>query len=84
MHIENELVEFAITSEEEYGKEIPIQEGVLELTDTADTVPAQGKPRCIILIFYNHRIYIYCAFTLQEFYENHYIYIFSMYYPGTE
>jgi hypothetical protein len=57
MHIENELVEFAITGEEqyeevieEYKEEIPVQEEVLELTDVADTTPAQGKPRCITLI----------------------------------
>jgi hypothetical protein len=54
MHIENELVEFAITGEEEYEEvveeyeeEILVQEGVLELTNAADTTPAQGKPRCI-------------------------------------
>jgi hypothetical protein len=64
MHIENELVEFAITGEEyeevveEYEEEISIQEGVPELTDAADTAPAQGKPRCITLIFLI-TIYIY-------------------------
>jgi hypothetical protein len=58
MHIENELVEFAITGEEEYEEvveeyeeEISLQEGVPELTDAADTAPAQGKPQCITLIF---------------------------------
>jgi hypothetical protein len=47
MHIENELVEFAITGKEEfeevvkeYEEEIPIQEGVPELTDVANTAPA--------------------------------------------
>jgi hypothetical protein len=44
------------------------------LTDFADTAPVQGKPRCITLIFYNYRICICCAFTLQEFYDTH-IYI---------
>ena len=41
---------------EEYTEEILMQEEVLEppLTDAVDTVPAQGKPRCITLIFYNH------------------------------
>jgi hypothetical protein len=61
MHIENELVEFAITGEEEYEEKIFVQEGVPELTDAADTVPAQGKPRCI-----THILLITCAFTLQE------------------
>ena len=44
---------------EEY-KKILMQEEVPEppLTDSADTAPAQGKPRCITLIFYNHRIYM--------------------------
>ena len=49
MHIENELVEFTVIGEEyeevvEEYEEFPIQEGVPELTDAADTVPAQGKP----------------------------------------
>ena len=41
---------------EEYEEEILVQEEVLEspLTDSADTAPAQGKPRCMTLIFYNH------------------------------
>ena len=61
MHIENELVEFTITDEEEYEEvieeyeeEFLIQEVVPELTDVADIAPAQSKPRCITLIFYNH------------------------------
>jgi hypothetical protein len=47
MHTENELVEFAITGKEEfkevaeeYEEEIPIQEGVPELTDATNTAPA--------------------------------------------
>jgi hypothetical protein len=86
MHIENELVEFMTAGEreydkviEEYKKEVLIQEEFLEppMTDTADTTPTQGKPQCItrILII---KIYICCAFTLQEFYDTHvhiYIYI---------
>ena len=64
MHVENELVEIVTIGDhkfeeiiEEY-EEILVQEEVLEppLTDSADTVPAQGKPRCITLIFYNHCI----------------------------
>jgi hypothetical protein len=73
MHIENELVELTITGEEydevvkEYEEEIPVQEGVPELTDAADTTPAKGKPRCITLILLiTIYIYICCAFTLQE------------------
>ena len=63
MHVENELVEIVTTDDrefkeiiEEYEEEILMQEEVLEpsLTDSADTAPAQGKPRCITLIFYNH------------------------------
>ena len=60
MHIENESSEIVTTDEheleeivEEYEEEILVQEEVLEppLTDSADTVPAQGKPRCITPIF---------------------------------
>jgi AAA+ superfamily predicted ATPase len=46
MHVENEL-EFVTTGEqeyeevvEEYEEEIPVQEGVPELTDVADITPA--------------------------------------------
>ena len=63
IHVDNELVEFVPTDEqeyeeiiEEYEKEILIQEGALEplLADFVDTPPAQGKPRCITLILNNH------------------------------
>ena len=63
MHIENELAEIVTTGDhefeeivEEYEKEILVQEEVPKppLTDSADTAPAQGKPRCMTLIFYNH------------------------------
>ena len=86
-HVENELAEIMLTSDpefeeiiKEYEEEILVQEEVPEppLTDTVDTVPAQGKPRCITPIFRIHRIYMCCAFTLQEFHGNHmhiYIYI---------
>jgi uncharacterized membrane protein len=45
---------------EEYEEEILVPEEVQEplLTDFADTVPAQGKPRCITLIL-QVTIYIY-------------------------
>jgi len=63
MHIENELAEIMTIGEpefeeivNEYKEEILMQEEVSEppLTNSADTAPAQGKPRCITLIFYNH------------------------------
>jgi hypothetical protein len=73
VHVENELVEFVTAEDqeyeeivEEYEEEILVPEEVSEpsLTDFADTTPVQGKPRCITLIFDNHRICICCAFTL--------------------
>jgi len=87
MHIENESAEIVTTGEHEFKEivkeEILVEEGVpeLPLTDSADTAPAQGKPRCITSIFHIHRIYICvcCAFMLQEFYGNHmHIYIYPM------
>ena len=63
MHVENELVEFVTAGEqeyeeviEEYEEEILVQEEVPEppLTNWADIMPAQGKPRCITLILNNH------------------------------
>ena len=60
MHIENEPLEFMTFDEqeydevvEEYDEEILVQEDVLEppVTDFADTVPAEGKPRCITPTF---------------------------------
>ena len=62
MHVENELVEIVTTGDheyeeviEEYEEEILVQEEVPELSliDLVDNPPAQGKPRCITLIFYN-------------------------------
>ena len=67
MHVENELVEFVTVGEqeyeeviEEYEEEVFVQEEVPEpsLTDLADNLPAQGKPRCITLILNNHWIYM--------------------------
>ena len=63
MHVDNELVEFVPTSEQEYKeviekyeKEILVQEGALEpsVADFVDTPPAQGKPQCITLILNYH------------------------------
>ena len=75
MHVENELAEIMTTGDHEFEEiveEILVQE-VLEppLTDSADTAPAQGKPRCITPYFDNHYLYMLCAFTLQESYRNH-------------
>jgi hypothetical protein len=84
MHIENDLVEYVTPDDQEYEEivkeyeeEVLIQEEFSEppMTDTADTAPAQGKPRCITLIFDNHNISICYAF--REFYGNHiHIYIY--------
>ena len=60
MHIENESAEIVTTGDhefeeiiEEYEKEILMQVEVLKppLTDSANTAPAQGKPRCITPYF---------------------------------
>ena len=60
MHVENELVEIVTTDDcefeeivEEYEEEILVREEVPEPppTDSADTAPAQGKPRCITPYF---------------------------------
>ena len=62
MLVDNELVEFMTAGEqeyeeviEEYEEEVLMQEGAPEplVADFADTVPAQGKPRCITPIFYH-------------------------------
>ena len=60
MHIENESAKIVTTGEhefeeivEEYEEEILMQEAVPEppSTDSVDTAPAQGKPRCITPYF---------------------------------
>ena len=61
MHIENESAEIVTTGEHEFEEIVEeYEELVLEppLTNSANTAPAQGKPRCITLIFDNHRIYM--------------------------
>ena len=59
MHVENELAKIMTTGDHEfeeivkvYEEEILVQDEVSEppLTDSADTAPAQGKPRCITSI----------------------------------
>ena len=60
MHVENELVEIVTIDDrefeeivEEYEEEVLVREKVPEPspTDSADTAPAQGKPRCITPYF---------------------------------
>ena len=60
MHVDHELVEFVPVDEqdyeeiiEEYEEEVLVQEGASELfiADFVDTLPVQGEPRCITLIF---------------------------------
>jgi hypothetical protein len=57
MHVENELVEFVTTRDQEYEEIVEEYEEILvpevpepSLTDFADIPLAQGKPRCITLI----------------------------------
>jgi hypothetical protein len=68
MHVDHEEVEYVAAEEhdyeeviEEYKEEIFIPEEFQEppVTDTFDFAPAQGKPRCITLIFANLYIYIH-------------------------
>jgi hypothetical protein len=67
MHVDNDLVEFVTVDDQEYEEIIkeyeeeifmPEEFQELPVTDTTDTAPAQGKPRCITRIFYNHYIYV--------------------------
>ena len=67
MHVENELAEIVTTGDhefeeivEEYEEEILVQEEVPEslLIDSADTMPAQDKPRCITPYFWIITVYI--------------------------
>ena len=59
MHIENESAEIVTTDKHEFEEiveeyeEILVQETVPELppTDSVDTAPTQGKPRCITPYF---------------------------------
>ena len=76
MHVENELAEIVTTEfekiVEEYKEEILVQEEVLEppLTDSADTAPTQGKPRCITPYFWIIIVYIcYVHLCYRNFME---------------
>ena len=59
MHVENELAEIVTIGDhefkeivEEYEEEILVREEIPEPpTDSVDTAPAQGKPRCITPYF---------------------------------
>jgi hypothetical protein len=62
MHVDHEVVEYVAAEEqdfeeviEEYEEKIFVPEEFQEppATDTSDLAPAQGKPRCITLIFAN-------------------------------
>jgi hypothetical protein len=74
MHVENKLVEYVTPGEqeydevmEEYEEEVLVQEEFLEppVTDTADAVPAQGKPRCMTLILLiTIYIYLLCIYVV--------------------
>ena len=86
MHVDNELVEFMPADEheyekiiEEYEEEILVQEGALEpsVADFVDTPPAQGKPRCIALIFERSLdIYMICIYVIGILWKLHaYIYL---------
>jgi hypothetical protein len=88
MHIKNESAEIMTIGEhefkeivEEYEEEILMQEKVPKapLTNAVDTAPDQGKPRCITLIFYKHRICV-CVVHLRcrNFMETPCIYIYPM------
>jgi len=84
MHVENELVEFVTTREqeyeeviEEYEKEIFVPEEASEppMTDIANNPPAQDKPRCIALILNDHWIYIYIYMCVCDVHLRYRIYI---------
>ena len=49
-------MEIVTTDDREFEEIIAEYEEVSEPppTESADTAPAQGKPRCITLIYYNH------------------------------
>ena len=81
MHVDNELVEFVPMSEqefeeiiEEYEEEILVQEGASEpsVADFIGNSPAQGKPRCITLIFeWLLYIYMMCIYVTVILWKLH-------------
>ena len=81
MHVENELAEIVTTDDhefeeiiKEYEEEILVQEKVLEppLTYSANTAPAQGKPRCITPYFWIITVYIcYVHLCYRNFMKKH-------------
>ena len=81
MYVENELADFVTIGDhkfeeivEEYEEEILVQEEVPEppTTDSADTTPAQGNPRCITLIFIiTEYIYVMCIYVTGILWKPH-------------
>ena len=80
MHIDHELAEFVPVDKqeyedviEEYKEEILVQEGAPEPfgADLADPPPAQGKPRSITPIFYDHWIYMMCIYVTSILWKLH-------------
>ena len=81
MHVDNELVEFVPTGEqeykeiiEEYEEEILIQEGALEpsVANFVDTPSTQGKPQWITPIFLNDKwIYMMCIYVTGILWKLH-------------
>ena len=80
MHIEDEPLEIVTFGEQEYDEvieeyeEILVQEDIPEphVTDFADTVPAQGKPRCITPIFkWSEYIYMICIYVTGILWKLH-------------
>ena len=89
MHVDNELVEFVTVGEQEYDKvveeyeeEILVQENISEppVTDFADSVPAEGKPRCITPILLQFKLYLCIKFkVLNETHLHIYLYFYESY-----
>ena len=81
MHVDNELVEFVPTGEQEYEEIIEEYEEEILLQDRApkpsvvdfvDTPPAQGKPRCITLIFeWSLNIYMMYIYIIGILWKQH-------------
>ena len=79
MHVDNELVEFIPTGEQEFEEIIEEYEEILKqerapepfVADFVDTTPAQGKSWCINPIFeWSLNIYMMCIYV-QTFYGNY-------------
>ena len=73
MHVDNELVEFIPTGEQEFEEIIEEYEEILKqerapepfVADFVDTPHSQGKPRCITPIFeWSQNIYMICIYVI--------------------